>query len=81
MLHEQFEGGLGRCIFDPPVYFEIRGHVDPPEKQVFHVQECGDMDVPMKVVQLEGWPVTVMEDSLNASTTPPGNNALPPPYG
>ena len=68
-------------MFDPPVYFETRGYVDSPEKQVFLVQECGDMDAPMKAVQLEEWPVTVMEDSLDASTTLPGSNAPSPPDG
>ena len=78
IIHQQFEGGLGRCTFDPPVCFDTKGYVDPPlEKQAFLVQECGDIDVPMKVVQLVGWPVSVIED-FNACTTLPGNSDLPP---
>ena len=32
ILHEQFQQGLGRSTFDPPVYFDTKEYVDPPRR-------------------------------------------------
>ena len=51
IIHQQFEGGLGRCTFDPPVYFDTKEYVGPPpEKHAFLVVECGNIDALLKVV-------------------------------
>ena len=62
--HEQLQQGIkGRCMFCPPILFGTRGTNNPTEKLEFVVQECGDQEVPMRVLRLDGWPVDTLEES------------------
>ena len=76
LLHEQLQIGLmQRCMFRPPILFETKEIKNPSEKLEFVVQECGDQEVSIRAIRLDGWPVETLEESPLAKATPPGINA------
>ena len=61
-------------MFWPPIFFGTRGIGNPIKEHIeFVVQDCGDLEVPMQVLRLDGWPVGTLEDSPLAQTTLSGN--------